>query len=137
MSHAGVGIGLCLALRSSLFRLQHREVALPSELFRSSFPYRSVLEHPETTLSEDDQNMWDAAVRAMADEASFHILEAQQFQRQVPRSGKVCLLPMVPASLFLSKLQKARFDLRDPALYEETRLRLLLLLARSYLTGIY
>jgi NADH dehydrogenase [ubiquinone] 1 alpha subcomplex assembly factor 6 len=140
-SHAGIGIGLVTALRATPFRLVHGEVPIPAELLHNTFGYNELMnfEDDEFTLSEKDANMFREAVQIMAEEAAGHLAEARELQGKVPKHARACLLPVIPALLFLSKLQEVDHNLFDTKLQvsEQGRLKLLLLLSRTWLTGIF
>ena len=111
---------------------------LPRELLRPGFPYHELTRNKETyTLSEEDSTLLNDAVRHVALTASLELGKARDLQVQVPKASRVCLLPVIPSLHFLSKLEAAEYQLFDPKLQDETRLRLLLLLGRTWLTGIF
>jgi NADH dehydrogenase [ubiquinone] 1 alpha subcomplex assembly factor 6 len=140
-SHAGVGIGLATALRATPFRLVHGEVPIPSELLHPKFAYNELLnfQEDEFTLSEQDAAMFRQAVQHMAEEATGHLAQARELQGKVPKHARACILPVIPALVFLSKLQEVDHNLFDSKLQvsEQARLKLLLLLGRTWLTGIF
>lgn len=141
-SHAGVGIGLATALRATPFRLQHGEVPLPASLFPKDFPYHEMVRTMSSTPEEDVDNantqIWDEAVRYMAQIASNHLSKAQDLQSQVPRKGRAALLPVIPAVYYLSRLKEANYNLFASELADQSKqLKLLLLLGRTWLTGVF
>ena len=137
--HAGVGIGLVTALRSTPFRLIHGEVPIPQNLLRPGFPYSELVrnESSEFTLSESDASLWNEAIVHMSNEAAARFHKVTTDQRLVPRNAKTILLPVIPAQHFLSKLEKTNFNVFDQSLHDKTRLLLLLKLARSWVTGVF
>lgn len=155
--HAGIGIGLVTALRSTPFRLVFGEVPIPNELFPKSYPYGRLVEEVfkqqqnhgddddddgDTTalLSEQDTKQLQEAVRYVADVAAQHFTYTRTYQSYIPSNCKSCvLLPMIPSLHYLSNLQDAKYNILDPALMDphSKRLKLLLLLSRTWLTGIF
>jgi Squalene/phytoene synthase len=145
--HAGVGIGLVTALRSTPFRLSFGEVSIPAELFHSKFPYGQLIldyyhKQNETniTLSESDARIFQEAIQHVAYTSAYHFTQARQFQGNVPKSGKPSiLLPIIPSLHFLNKLENAKYNLFDPTVSDPNskRLQLLLTLGRTWLTGIF
>jgi NADH dehydrogenase [ubiquinone] 1 alpha subcomplex assembly factor 6 len=145
--YAGIGIGLATALRATPFRLQYGEIPLPASIIAPNFSYDALvlasLEQQKSgggsiALSEANAQVWDEAVRHMAHVASNHLIQAQDLQSQVPRAARGALLPVVPALYYLSQLKEAKFNLFDPGLNDPTkRLNLLLMLGRTWLTGVF
>ena len=149
-SHAGVGIGLLTALRATPFRLRHGEIPLPASLFPTGFPYDDLVRtmsrndenedlHSVVTLTDANAQIWDEAIRFVADVASQNLVQAQQLQGRVPRQGRAAVLPVVPALHYLSQLQEVDYNLFHPALLnpQSKQLQLLLLLGRAWLTGVF
>lgn len=133
-----MGIGLATALRATPFRLLHGEMPLPRDLFRPGFPYHELVRDKERfTLTDDDAILFRNAVEQVAQAATTELSKARDLQGQVPKSARVCLLPVVPSLHYLSKLDAANYNLFDEDLAEATRLRLLLLMGRTWLTGIF
>lgn len=142
-SHAGVGIGLVTSLRSTPLRVLHGEVPLAADLFPPHFSFDSVpqclQDEDITALESAEAIVWVEAARQVAAEASVHLSQVQRLQAQVPRGGRFCLLPVVPAFHYLSELQRSGYNVFHPTVRERdprSRLRLLLLLGRSWLTGV-
>ncbi|KAL7561922.1 hypothetical protein ACA910_022482 [Epithemia clementina (nom. ined.)] len=137
-SYAGVGIGLTTALRGTSFRLVHGEVTVPSNLLGKTFPYNQLIGSVvgDSKLSDEDAKEWKNAVTAMALSASSYLAEARDKQGQIPKSARTVLLPVVPASLYLSRLEKYNYDVFEPALHEPQRVQMMMMMARTWLTGI-
>jgi NADH dehydrogenase [ubiquinone] 1 alpha subcomplex assembly factor 6 len=166
-SSAGIGIGLALCLRATPFRLLHGEIPLASELFPKRFDYRAILRELEVQASRHEEasasvatgttmsspssphsprfesaaaRAWQEAARHVAREAVVQLQQAQDLQGHVPKAGRSCLLPVIPALQYLAKLeQSANYNLWDPQLLQpnpRSRLSLLLLMGRSWLTGV-
>jgi NADH dehydrogenase [ubiquinone] 1 alpha subcomplex assembly factor 6 len=153
-SAAGIGIGLTTSLRATPFRLLHGEVPLAAELFPGRFDYREILRELEEGIDDDDDDdnasgdvtydsesalVWQEAARHVAHEAMLHLRHAQEAQRQVPRGGRACLLPVVPAVFYLSQLEAARHHVWHPNLLQpdpRSRLSLLVNMGRTWLTGV-
>lgn len=144
-SHAGVGIGVTTNLRAAPFRVAAGEVPIPVELLPPSFPYGMLQDlafDPETAWPDpQDEQDWKDAVNQMSLIASGHLMKAQDLQRKIPKAGRPCLLPMIPHLHYLSKLESetVNYDVFHPSLYGDKwdRLRVLMLLTRSWLTGVY
>lgn len=137
-SHAGIGIGLATAIRGTPFRLAQSELSIPRELLARDFQLQSLQDfylndNPEAAV---DVDAWRNAIRQVAAEAAAHLNEAQALQSQVPKEGRVALLPLVPAQQFLGRLERADYDVFSSTAHDDNRLRLLLLLARSWLTNV-
>jgi NADH dehydrogenase [ubiquinone] 1 alpha subcomplex assembly factor 6 len=148
--HAGVGIGLVTAIRSIPYNLRvHENLSVPSDVLRTESSRQrddlilSLLaeeDSPIAPLTEEQKQLWQDAVQEMAAVASWHLSRAQQLQIQVPRNARVAFLPVVPSMLYLSQLQgPAQYNVFDPTLNDpsQRRLRLLLLLSRTWLTGVF
>ncbi|CAJ1933758.1 unnamed protein product [Cylindrotheca closterium] len=136
--NAGIGIGLVTALRSARFRLVRGECAIPQELIAKGFPYHKFnLEDPKAEMTEGDVQMLQDAVFEMSQKASLHFSEARENQSVVPKHARPCLLPVVPAFHHLSKLEKVKYNIFDDTLLEQDQLTGLLLLGRTWLTGVF
>eukprot|EP00934_Nitzschia_sp_Nitz4_P001094 Nitzschia sp. Nitz4//scaffold48_size128905//66811//70204//NITZ4_003600-RA/size128905-augustus-gene-0.7-mRNA-1//1//CDS//3329552982//1094//frame0 len=132
--HAGIGIGLTTALRGARFRLSRGECSIPKDLFHSEFSYAKFLgEDPKSVLMEADKVVLREAVEQMAMLASYHLTEARDRQGDIPKHAKPCFLPVIPALHYLSKLEKAQYDIFDDKLLEQDQLKLLALLGRTWL----
>lgn len=115
----------------------HGELPIPADLLYPGFPYNQLLQQPDDRhLMDEDASMFKDAVKQIAYTASVHLAEARDHQSKIPRQGKASLLPVVPAFHFLSKLTAVDYNLFDPKLNDQSRLRVLLLLARTWLTGV-
>lgn len=147
-SHAGVGMGVLTNLRAAPFRVAMGEIPIPVELLPASFPYsilQDLAEDPETTWpSEADEQDWKEAVQQMTMLASGHLMKAHNLQGQIPKAGRPCLLPTIPALQYLTKLEAApvEYDVFHPELRGAgtdrwDRVKVLLLMSRSWLTGVY
>lgn len=136
--NAGIGIGLVTALRGARFRLARGDCAIPQALLRKGFPYNVFnLEDPSSEMTEGDMQMLQDAVYEMARTASSHLSEARENQSLVPKHARPCFLPAVPALHHLTKLERAKYNIFDDALLEQDQLTGLLLLGRTWLTGIF
>lgn len=136
--HAGIGLGLANALRAARFRLARGECSIPKELIPPQFPYSKLsVEDPTTELSEEEHTQLKASVRELLKVSSHHLSIARENQSDVPRHARACLLPVVPALHYLSRLEKSDCDIFDDSLLEPDQLRVLMLLGRTWLTGIF
>jgi NADH dehydrogenase [ubiquinone] 1 alpha subcomplex assembly factor 6 len=72
-SHAGIGIGLVTALRSTPYRVQHGEVPIPAELLHNTLLATNCWTIPkdEQSLSVKDADMFPQAVQIMAEAAGW------------------------------------------------------------------
>ncbi|CAB9510376.1 complex I, assembly factor 6 [Seminavis robusta] len=148
-SHAGVGMGVLVNLRAAPVRVVMGEIPIPVELLPATFPYsilQDLADYPEETTWPDERDKldWDEAVQQMAMLASGHLIKAQSLQGQIPKAGRSCLLPMVPALHYLSKLESDPINynvfhpqLRGVDVDRWDRVKMLLVLSRSWLTGVY
>jgi len=159
-AQAGVGIGLATALRATPYRLATGgEVPLPAELLRPGFPYHQLVSQYLVTKDDDDEQrnddtrrgqdamvqlqasdaqLWRAAVEEMAAQSLDHLLRAREQQSQVPKAARATLLPVVPALHYLERLERADYNVFDPKLLSKSdRLRLLWLLGRTWMTGVF
>lgn len=136
--NAGIGIGLVTALRGARFRLAKGECAIPQELIAKGFPYhRFSLRDPEAEMTESDMQMLQDAVFEMSQKAYLYLSEARENQSVVPKHARPCFLPVVPALHHLSKLEKVKYNIFDNMLLEQDQLTGLLLLGRTWLTGVF
>lgn len=147
--HAGVGVGLVTALRSIPYNLYvHENLSVPANVLRTENSRQrddlllSLLaddNSPIAPLTEQQKRIWDDAIREMVAVASLHLSKAQQLQTQVPRHARVAFLPVVPAMMYLSQLQEVHYHVLDPVLSDpsQRRLKLLFLLSRTWLTGVF
>ena len=136
--HAGIGVGLVTALRGARIRLARGECSIPKELIPPKFPYQKLNTHnPNSELTSEESEQIRAAVKEMAILASSHLSEARDRQGCLPKHARPCLLPVVPALHFLSKLEDVDYDIFHDSLLEPNQLRVLLLLGRTWLTGVF
>ena len=171
-SHAGVGIGLVTALRSTPMRfLNHKEMPIPADLWKppssvfypqqDTFSMQDVERHlqEEASKPKDEEQAASAksfglvktaeeeaefleAVQYLAMTASTHLAKARKNQGDVPKHARAALLPVIPALHFLSILEKANHNLFHPQVMHSSddpknQFRLLMLLGRTWLTGIF
>jgi NADH dehydrogenase [ubiquinone] 1 alpha subcomplex assembly factor 6 len=140
--HAGIGIGLVTALRGARIRLSRGEFSIPSELVPSQFPYRKLYDLNDdlnVELSDEEKQMLKDAVEEICAIAYTHFAKVQELlndsQCGVPKTARPCFLPVVPAMHYLSKLEKANYDIFDDSLLQQDHLTILYKLTRSWLTG--
>ena len=130
--HAGIGIGLTTALRAIPYKLSHGEHPLPVELIPSDFSYDRL-----ETEDSDEAETFRAACQTVASSATEHFVAARNLQGKAPSS---ILLTMVPSLHYLSKLEASNYRALDAAAMTagtgSDRLSLLLLLGRTWLTGV-
>jgi NADH dehydrogenase [ubiquinone] 1 alpha subcomplex assembly factor 6 len=155
--HAGIGIGLATALRGVRFRLARGECSIPKEFFPEQFPYYKLMytnnnidlnedeESPDNNISIDEENILNEvereqlkdAVKRVCILAYSHLSKAQELQSTVPSHARMCFLPIIPALHHLSKLENAEYDIFDESLLEHDNLKILALLGRTWLTGVF
>ena len=155
--HAGIGIGLATALRGVRFRLARGECSIPKEFFPEEFPYHKLMhtnnniglnedkESSENNVSIDEENILNEverdqlkdAVKRVCILAYSHLSKAQELQSTVPKHARMCFLPIIPALHYLSKLENAKYDIFDERLLEHDNLKILALLGRTWLTGVF
>lgn len=147
LSHAGIGIGLTTLLRGLPVRIFHGECSLPQVLFPPQFAWGDWMmqarhdDHDENSntprLSEADAAIVDEAVKYVAHEATLNLQRVRSLQSQVPKPLRLSFLPVVPSSVYLERLEKANYNVTDPTvIHDPTRLKLMLLLARTWMTGV-
>jgi hypothetical protein len=91
---------------------------------------------PEFQMDPEQERIMRDAAQHMAYEASLELTKARELQNDIPKRGRACLLPAVPAMNYLSRIKEAEFNLWDPKLNaEQSRLWLLTILGKSWLTG--
>ena len=129
-SHAGVGIGVTTALRAVPWQ---NGATVPTELLRR--PDSSIVRLIQK--EEQDEQVWQQAIAEMVDTAAFHLARAQALQSQVPRAGRLALLPVVPAMHYLEALATKGNNVLQPDDAAERRLGLLLRMGRTWLTGVF
>jgi NADH dehydrogenase [ubiquinone] 1 alpha subcomplex assembly factor 6 len=129
---------LVTALRGARLRLARGECAIPKDLIPKEFPYHKFNhEDPKSELTENENKMLKEAVKDMVHVASSHLSKARDLQGNVPKHARPCFLPVVPALHYLSKLEKADYDIFDDSLLEQDHLTVLALLGRTWLTGVF
>lgn len=138
-SHLGVGTGLTMSLRSTIHRAAFGEMAIPAEFFARPIPSNYMMRRmdPEYPVDPEIEEIMQNAAQHMAYEASVDLSKAIDTQADVPKAGKACLLPAVPAMNYLSILKDSNFDLWQAQLRmeEQSRLKVLTALGKSWLTG--
>ena len=159
--HAGIGVGLATCLRGAPFMILHdTECSIPHEVIPKQFPYHKLYSYyegddsdtdsskernggPTAKLNDKEQTILRDAVEQIAALAYSHISKAQELQHDIPKHARACLLPVIPALHYLTKLEKADYDIFDDTVFVDPRqqqkqgnLALLALLSRSWLTGI-
>ena len=117
----------------------HGEMTIPSDLLRRTFPYGALKDsvHGEQALSEEHVKEFERAVKTMALAAASYLSKAREKQGQVAKSARSALLPVIPALHYLSRLEKSGYKVFDPALGELHRFQLMMMLARTWLTGVF
>jgi hypothetical protein len=147
--HAGIGIGLVSAIRIFRERAALGEVMIPQQLLPPDMYPAIYLErraNPSSAEGDDvlsdkfvaeyDKSLRDA-VQQLSLIATSHLNAARELQGKVPKKARACLLPVIPSIHFLSKLERAKYDVWDPSLLDPSRLHVLLLMARTWLTGVF
>jgi len=138
--HAGIGMGLVTALRGARIRLSRGEFSVPKDLIPPQFPYHKLYNLNEelgVDLTEEENQMLRDAVEEICGLAFSHLSRAQELQKDVPRHARPCFLPVIPAMHYLTKLEKANYDIFDDRLLEQDHLKILFLLSRTWLTGVF
>ena len=148
--HAGIGIGLVTALRGIRMRLVRGDCPIPKELLPEDFPHDKLIYtnnssfaededdpalDPANQLTEAEHQILRDAVKEICGLGYSHLTEAQKLQSEVPKHAKTCFLPVIPAMHYLTKLEKAKYDVFDEKLLEHDNMTILALLGRSWLTG--
>jgi phytoene/squalene synthetase len=125
-------------------------VTIPAELLRAGFPYHQLIptyltreqdgDQGPVPMLEEDCEQWREAVQHVALTATHYLTQAREQQSSVPKHARATLLPVVPALQYLEKLEKAQFNVFDSHLVtgsKSDRLRLLFLLGRTWMTGVF
>ncbi len=148
--HAGIGIGLVTALRGIRMRLVRGDCPIPKELLPPDFPYDKLVYtsnssfaededdpalDPANQLNEEERQVLRDAVEQICGLAYSHLSRARDLQSEVPKHARACFLPMIPAMHYLTKLEKANYDILDERLLEIDNMTILALLGKSWLTG--
>ena len=122
-----------------MFRARTGEMALPFETLAEpvSTDYLLARMSPDFRPNPGRETIIKEAVQYMAYQASVHLNNGRKLRDQVPKNGRTCLLPAVPAQHYLTKLQECEFNLWDERLQSDERLLLLAMLARSWMSGRY
>ena len=155
--HAGIGIGLVTALRGIRMRLIRGECSIPKELLPPDFSIDKLIytnnssfaddfeedksqndfNEKENLLNEEERQILCNAVEQICILAYSHLTRAQELQSDVPKHARTCFLPVIPAMHYLGKLEKAEYDIFDDKLLEHDNMTILLLLGRTWLTGVF
>lgn len=155
--HAGIGIGLVTALRGIRMRLIRGECSIPKELFPPHFSYDKLIytnnssfadeedpnkpideaEEKEKNLNKEERQLLKDAVEQICGLAYTHLSQAQELQSDVPKHARTSFLPLIPAMYYLTKLEKADYDIFDEKLLEHDNMTILALLGRTWLTGVF
>lgn len=114
------------------------ECTIPKELLPEQFPYHKLsAQNPKSELTDEEHQQIKDAVQEMAMAASAHLAEARDRQGDLPSHARPCLLPVVPALHYLSRLETTEYDIFNDGLLEPEQLKVLLLLGRTWMTGIF
>lgn len=106
-------------------------------------PSRYLLNPPDrANMSQVDKDADSAlrdAVQNLAMIARSHLSQARAMQGDVPKLGRLCLLPAVSQLHYLDELEKLKFDVLHPTLNVGRigTLKVPLLLGRAWLTGYF
>jgi len=155
--HAGIGIGLVTALRGIRMRLIRGECLIPKELLPPDFSYDKLIytnnssfvddedkgnsiertHEKENEMNKEERQLMKDAVEKICILGYSHLSQAQDLQSDVPNHARTCSLPVIPAMHYLSKLEKADYDIFDDKLLEHDNMTILALLGRTWLTGVF
>eukprot|EP00521_Asterionellopsis_glacialis_P017564 CAMPEP_0195295606 /NCGR_PEP_ID=MMETSP0707-20130614/17690_1 /TAXON_ID=33640 /ORGANISM="Asterionellopsis glacialis, Strain CCMP134" /LENGTH=354 /DNA_ID=CAMNT_0040356865 /DNA_START=274 /DNA_END=1338 /DNA_ORIENTATION=+ len=149
-SHAGRGIGLTMALRSTIPRLWKGELTIPADAYPGVFPTTYLLQRhaaataslespsPSPPYDPDKEDIIRQGFEHVASLASVHLQKAREDQHQIPSSGRSCLLPVVPNLQFLEQLQHYQYDIgTTQQAYDQSKFRTLALIGRAWMTGVF
>lgn len=132
--HAGVGVGITTALRGTPYLLSNKEMPIPVELLGETFRITE-----EDNIEESD--IFREACKQLSYVATEHFVRARQVQGSLHSSQRPVFLTMLPSINYLSKLEQKRYNVFDATAMSagsgSDRLSLLLLLGRSWMTGVY
>ncbi|KAL2917313.1 hypothetical protein HK105_202977 [Polyrhizophydium stewartii] len=113
-SHSGKAIGIATVIRGTPFNVSKRRFLLPAEIMAE----HSVVTE-EVYRSGPSEKLADA-VFAIATRANDQLLTARSFAKDVPAGAVPALLPLTPCESYLQGLQKANFNVFDPALQKRS-----------------
>lgn len=135
--HAGIGIGLTTALRGTPYLLSNQqEMPIPVELLGENFRINS---NAGDSIETNEQ--FRSACQKLALYATEHFMRARDLQGTLKSTQRPVFLTMLPSINYLSKLEAAEHNVFSPTALSagagSDRLQLLLLLARSWITGVY
>jgi len=141
-SHVGAGMGIVRTIKSTPFRANRGEMAVPADLTQKYNVTPSHVIHGTVRTNNDhalsQSNPLQMAVREMANEARRHFAAARALQSDLGNEARLCLLPAAAGILYLNSLEKQHFDLFHPQVNADADgLKLLLTLCRTWLTGVF
>lgn len=167
-SDIGVGLGILTSLRSTGFRILQNEWSIPMDVatrygitMDTLHAALSVVEKEQddsttstnTVIGTDrvvlSQEALRNAVIEMAELATFHLHRAREHQSNVPKEGRMALLPAVCGLHYLNSLKECNYNVLHPSLLggnndpslerveRKRRLNLMFLLGRTWLTGTF
>ncbi|KAH6569673.1 hypothetical protein BASA50_002131 [Batrachochytrium salamandrivorans] len=113
-SHSGKAIGIATALRGTPFNVSKRRFYLPAEIMSQ----HSVVTE-EIFRFGPNEKLADA-IFTIATRANDQLLTARTFSKDVPKEATATLLPLVIAHNYLTNLEKANFNVFDPALQKRS-----------------
>lgn len=164
-SDIGVGLGILTSLRSTGFRILQNECSIPMDVATRYGVTMDTLHAALAVVEEEEDNKTHHvdndqlvvlsqealrnAVVEMADMAYFHLHRAREHQSNVPKEGRMALLPAVCGLQYLNSLKECNYNVLHPTLLggnsdaslerveRKRRLNLMFLLGRTWLTGIF
>ena len=167
-SDIGVGLGILTSLRSTGFRILQNECSIPVDVatrygitMDMLHAALSVVEKEQDDSTTSTNTVIDAdrvlssqealrnAVIEMAELATFHLHRAREHQSNVPKEGRMALLPAVCGLHYLNSLKECNYNVLHPSLLggnndpslerveRKRRLNLMFLLGRTWLTGTF
>jgi NADH dehydrogenase [ubiquinone] 1 alpha subcomplex assembly factor 6 len=142
--HAGIGIGITTALRGTPFVLsQQQHMPIPMELLGENFRIHAATAEDDSTISSsiETNEQFRSACQHLCWLATQHFVRARELQGRLPSAQRSAFLTMIPSIHYLSQLQAADYNVFGSTALSagagSNRLKLLLLLARTWITGVY
>jgi len=111
-SHIGKAVGISFLLRGTPYHLRSRHTYLPIELLAKHGVSEEALYRGELDRA---QNLPEI-IFEIASTAHAHLKHAREL-KQVPKEAYPALYPAFIAEDYLNKLEKAKFNVFDPALH--------------------
>ncbi|KAL9974858.1 hypothetical protein ACROYT_G011954 [Oculina patagonica] len=128
-SHLGKAIGVVTLLRSTPFHGSKGKVYIPNNVM-----IKHGVSHEDIIRGRTTQPVKDVTYD-LASLAHSHLSMAQSLMSKAPKAASRAFLPMVSCEAYLTKIQRADFNIFDPTLRERNHVLPFLLLKHAW-TGL-